>query len=350
MKKIVIATVVLIATLTAINTSFARRSRESNQIKKDYYICLRNLISKYLPWDKTTAFMSGFYVNQQVEDRYSPKLQEVCQKTRKAIFKLEEQAQVSDIIYFLEVFLPALQVELYNFKDLDIYNEVLNIVVDGFIEHKDRVELSSENILLETLSNNSSTNGGVGRLIANLFYQLRSDSIDFETESQRLEAIIRDSDSSYSTHLKHRILRKAIASIEDYPENSYLGMPEIELLITGTYQDDLFLKVYSTTALSLLCHLEGISSVVREYIFQHALEGVKRIPWDIYFDREGETPEEVKYLVVCIEHLIDAENVSRIRFGLDVDLNCDLEFVTIYKLLLMRGFNLEQRERFLSTN
>ena len=351
MKKIIVVIVTLILTLTFINPSFARRSRESIQLKKDYYICLRNLITKYLPWDKTTNFMRGFYINQQVGDQYSPQLQEVCQKIRKAIFKLEEhQVKVPDLIYFMDTFLPFFQTELYNFKDSDVYDEVLNVVVSGFIESKNRIELSSETILLEALSKNSSTSSEAGRFCAHLFYQLRSEPINFETEFQKLEGIIRDEDRSYSTHLKHRILSNAKVSIESSPEDIYMRMPEIELLITGTQQDDLFLKVYSTTALSLLCHLEGISSEVREYIFQCALDGVKRIPWDVYFDREGGIPEEVNYLVVCINYLIDAEEISRVEFGLNVDLGYDSEFVTIYRLLLMRGFNLEQRERFLSIN
>lgn len=77
---------------------------------------------------------------------------------------------------------------------------------------------------------------------------------------------------------------------------------------------------------------------------------MKSIHWDIYFDRNGEIPEEVNYLAVLIDYLAEAESACRELYGLDVDSAQDEQFVEIYKWLLWKGFDFKKANYLLNEN
>ncbi|MDP8234143.1 MAG: hypothetical protein P9M06_05025 [Candidatus Saelkia tenebricola] len=348
MKNLILIILVTTFVCSSVNVSYARRIKEPLQPQKDYYIALRNLLSKYVPLNKSNGFMREFIINQRIYDRNSPQLQDVCKSTRQAIFTMENYGVAIPLIhYFINSVLPAMQTELYNYPDPQSYGEVLSIIASGIRLVDEETTDTPKSIYLEIISHNSSRDDSVGAFFAQLFNVFMSEPLDFKADYSRLERIISD---SYYVHTKHQILRKAFESAIQFSEDVYAGMPEVELLITGALQNNLFIKAYSISALARICMAEGISQEGRVYVFQSALNGLKSIPWDICFDRNGDIPDEVNYLAVCIDYLADAEAVCREEFGLDVDLAQDEEFVRIFRLLLMRGFDFETQARLIGEN
>ncbi|MDD5614476.1 MAG: hypothetical protein PHQ54_05345 [Candidatus Omnitrophica bacterium] len=348
-KKFAVILLLLLFISFLTYASHARRTIDSLAAQKNYYSALQNLMTKYLPQSRVNNFMGGFFINQRLFSHDSPQLQEVCRIIRKSIFELEDHnTDLILLIYLLEEILPEFQVELYNFKDPRIYGEVLNIITREVrsLDCSDFEEAGS--IYWRIISRNADRDDEVGAFFAQLFNRLYIQTCDFEQDYDRLQIII--SGDAYLTHTKHRILSEAMESIVDSAEDLYIGMPELDILVEGIWQRDLYIQFYSTVSLALLCTVEGIPAEVRKHIFNSALEGVKNIPWDICFDRSVETPEEVKYLAVSITYLADAEEACREEFGLDVDLSRDEQFIRIYHLLLLQGFDFNGRMSRISEN
>jgi len=294
--------------------------------------------------------MRGFCVNQRIFSRDSDKLQKVCFELHNAILKMERyRVDVPIIGYFITSILPEIQIELYNYDEFETLSEVLDIVVDSIKHLNKEMPTNLEDVYFEVISRNSSRSDETGAFFAQLFNNLTAE-FDFQGEYDKLDRIISDNDGAYFIHTKHQILRRAFENIRFSPEDAYLGIPEVELLVSGTRQKDIFIQTYATCTLARLCQIEGIPQDLRFYMFQKAVDGVKLIPWDYYFDRnQDQIPEEVGYLAIAIDFVADAEETCR-ALGLDVDLAEDSQFVRIFSLLLMRGFDFEVASRFPDPN
>jgi hypothetical protein len=360
-KKSLIFVLAVFSFLTLFSgDSYARRSRDILPAERDYYRLLRNTITKYdSRFDRVDIFMRGFYFDGGVASKESMYVQEICRIIRKSIFNLEDhRAEVAVISYFVQSLLPALQAELYNERDLEVVAAVLDIIVKGVRAVRGISFEAVESLYTDVIGQKigisdleaglDKDEGRVGALLAQLYTLLLKGPPDFEGDYENLQRIVQDANAEYYAHTKHNILKHALQSIIDSPETLIHSTPQLELIILGTEQSNLFIKAHSIYSLVRICFLEGLSEDLRASIFYFAVEGVKRIPWDIYFDRNGDIPEEVNYLSASIDHLADAEEVCRVEFGLDVDLAEDSDFTRIYRLLLMRGFNLKHRERLLN--
>jgi len=347
-KKLKKTILVLILLSVFVTPAFARRVETSPAVGKDYYIALRNILAKYILFPQACNFMDGFSANLQIFDRRSKLIQDVCRAIRKTIFKIENSREsVLLISYFIKSILPQFQSELYHYNNPQIYEEVLNTIVDD-LGRLDRTRSEKpETVFYKIISENSSRQDDVGAFFAQMFKNLYVNGSNFEQEYSKLQRIV--SGENYKTHTKLQILRDAVNRIMSDSEKIVTSSPEINLLIEGSLQKDIFIKAYSISTLASLCSLDGLSADIRLYIFNSARNGVKSIHWDIYFDRNGEIPEEVNYLAVLIDYLAEAEEFCR-EFGLDIDLARDEQFVKIYELLLFKGFDFEKAEYLFNKN
>ncbi len=353
MTKIFLIILTIFFTFTPMRISEARVVRDSFENESstmDYYKSLRNILAKYITFRKSKDLMRGFGFNLKIYNQNSPKIQKVCEEVRKAVLKLEDPRVNSSLItYFINTVLAEFQKELYNFSDPKIYGEVLNIIVNKVFDSvKNGIVLGSpENLYKDIVIKLANRDDDIGAFFAQLFNRLYAQPPNFKEMERGLQNIILN--DNYSVHTKHQILVKAFEKMVAAPDDISLGNVYLELLVSGVSQSNLYIKAFSICRLAKICCEEGFSQNVRIFAFESALAGLKSIPWDIYFDRNKKAPEEVNYIVVCIDYLIDAEKACH-EYGIDIDLAEDEEFVQIYDLLLLDGFDLEFYKGFVSKN
>jgi len=243
-KKLNKTILVLILLSAAVNPAFARRVKTVPAVQKNYYIVLRNILTKYISFSQACSFMEGFTANLRVFDRNASQIQEVSKRIGQAISKIEDsRISLSVIQYFIKSILPEFQDGLYIYRNPDVYGEVLNIITDDLKRLDKTASEKPEEIFRKIISENSSSGGDVGAFFAQMFKNLYVNDFNFEQEYSELQRII--SGKNYKAHTKLQILREAVERIINHPDEITPASTEIELLITGSLQEDLFIKAYS---------------------------------------------------------------------------------------------------------